>query len=396
MADLEETLRPFVDSGQVPGLVALVARGEDVEVVTLGTRDATGAPMSRDSLFRGASISKPVTAALTMSLVEDGSIELDAPVADLLPELADPPVLRTLESPLDDTVACARPITARHLLTGTAGHGFCTWESAVTPLLTERLHQAADDIHEVPAPDEWMRRLATIPLMHQPGDGWTYNASYDVLGVLIARAAGQDLADALAERLLDPLGMTDTGFHVPADEVDRLTTMYGADDGGLVVRDQPDGYFTRPPAFPSGSGGLVTTVDDWLAFGRMLVAGGEGPRGRVLATESVRELTTDHTTARHRELGGFFLDGQGWGFGGGVDTQVIDPWNVIGRYGWVGGTGTSAYVHPDGTVAVLLTQVVLGSPGIEELLEAFWTATRQAHPVGRLSPPGGSLPWTHD
>jgi CubicO group peptidase (beta-lactamase class C family) len=299
-------------------------------------------------------------------------------------------VLRTLGSPLDDTVACQRPITARHLLTGTAGHGFCTWESAVTPLLMERLHQAADDIHEVPAPDEWMRRLATIPLMHQPGDGWTYNASYDVLGVLVARAAGQDLADVMAERLLDPLGMVDTGFHVPARKVDRLTTMYGAGDGGLVVRDEPDGFFTRPPAFPSGSGGLVTTADDWLAFGRMLLAGG----GAVLGEESVRQMTTDHTTPRLREMGGFFLDGQGWGFGGGVDTELIDPWNVIGRYGWVGGTGTSAYVHPDGTAGILLTQVVIGSPGIEDLLKAFWTAT--AHPVGRLSPPSASLPWTHD
>ena len=381
MADLEETLHPFVDSGDIPGLVALVARGDDVEVVALGTRDSSGTPMRRDALFRGASITKPVTAALAMALVEDGRIDLDAPVADLLPELAEPQVLRTLGSPLDDTVACERPITARHLLMGTAGHGFCTWESAVTPLLMERLHQAADDIHEVPAPDEWMRRLATIPLMHQPGDGWTYNASYDVLGVLLARAAGKDLADVMAERLLDPLGMADTGFHVPADKVDRLTTMYGAGDGGLVVRDEPDGFFTRPPAFPSGSGGLVTTADDWLSFGRMLLAGG----GDVLSEESVRQMTTDHTTPRLREMGGFFLDGQGWGFGGGVDTELIDPWNVVGRYGWVGGTGTSAYVHPDGTVAILLTQVVLGSPGVEDLLKAFWTAT--AHPVGRLSPP---------
>ena len=208
MADLEATLHrswtPVTSRPRRPR-----GAGEDVEVVTLGTRDSSGAD-GRDSLFRGASITKPVTAALTMALVEDGRIDLDAPVADLLPELAEPRVLRTLESPLDDTVACERPITARHLLTGTAGHGFCTWESAVTPLLMERLHQAADDIHEVPAPDEWMRRLATIPLMHQPGDGWTYNASYDVLGVLVARAAGQDLADVMAERLLDPLGMADT------------------------------------------------------------------------------------------------------------------------------------------------------------------------------------------
>ncbi|HEX5918686.1 MAG TPA: serine hydrolase domain-containing protein [Nocardioides sp.] len=371
MADLEATLRPFVDSGDIPGLVALVARGDAVEVVVLGRQDSTGAPMARDSIFRGASITKPLTAALTMRLVQDGRIDLDAPVADLLPELAEPRVLRALGSPVDDTVACVRPITARHLLTGTAGHGFCTWESAATPLLMERLHQADDDIHEVPAPDEWMRRLSTIPLMHQPGDGWTYNASYDVLGVLIARASGQDLPDVMAERLLQPLGMSDTGFHVPVDRLDRLTTMYGADDGALRVRDEPHGFFARPPAFASGSGGLVTTVDDWLAFGRMLVDGG----GDVLSAESVRLMTTDHTTPQHREMGGFFLDGQGWGFGGGVDTSLIDPWNVVGRYGWVGGTGTSAYVHPDGTVAILLTQVVIGSPGVEDLLKAFWTIT---------------------
>lgn len=374
MADLGETLRPYVDSGDIPGLVALVARGDDVDVVALGSQDSTGTPMARDSIFRAASITKPLTAALTMTLVQDGLIDLDAPVADLLPELAEPRVLRTLGSPLDDTVACERPITARHLLTGTAGHGFCTWESAVTPLLMEQLHQAADDIHEVPVPDEWMRRLSGIPLMHRPGDGWTYNASYDVLGVLVARSAGQDLADVMTERLLEPLGMTDTGFHVPADRVGRFTTMYGAEDGELVVRDESHGVFSRPPAFASGSGGLVTTADDWLAFGRMLVAGG----GAVLDGESVRLMTTDHTTSRHREMGGFFLDGQGWGFGGGVDTGLVDPWNVIGRYGWVGGTGTSAYVHPDGTVAVLLTQVVLGSPGIEELLKTFWTYTRTA------------------
>lgn len=373
MADLAATLRPFVDSGDVPGLVALVARGDDVEWVSLGARDAAGAPMTRDAIFRGASITKPVTAALVMALVEDGLVDLDAPVADLLPELAGPRVLRTLESPLDDTVGCERPVTARHLLTGTAGHGFCTWESPVPQVLMDELGQAADDVHEVPAPDEWMRRLAGIPLMHQPGDGWTYNASYDVLGVLAARAAGRPLPDVLADRLLEPLGMVDTGFHVPADRVGRSTTLYGAgEDGALRVRDEPDGFFSRPPAFPSGSGGLVTTADDWLAFGRMLHAGG----GDVLRPESVELITTDHTTPRLRELGGFFLDGQGWGFGGGVDTEVIDPWNVVGRYGWVGGTGTSAYVHPDGTVAVLLTQVVLGSPGVEDLLRAFWTETR--------------------
>lgn len=370
--DLRADLSRFVDSGDVPGLVALIARGDDVRVEALGVQGTSGTPMRRDSIFRGASITKPLTAALAMVLVDDGRLDLDASVAAHLPELAEPRVLRTLESELDDTVPAERPITARHLLTGTAGHGFATWESAVTPLLMEQLRQASDDIHEVPAPDEWMRRLEQIPLMHQPGAGWTYNASYDVLAVLLARAGGQSFAHLMSERLLEPLGMVDSGFSVPAEKLDRFTTLHErADDGVLTVSDEPDGVFTTEPAFASGSGGLVTTADDWLAFGRMLLADG----GAVLRPESVRQMTSDQIGAEHREMGGFFLDGQGWGFGGGVDTELIDPWNVIGRYGWVGGTGTSAYVHPDsGTVAVLLTQVGLADPALE-LLQTFWKAS---------------------
>ena len=392
MADLEAALRPHVESGEIPGLVALVARGDDVRVMTLGTQGTSGRPMERGSIFRAASITKPLTAALTMILIDDGALDLDAPVSDLLPELAEPRVLRTLDSALDDTVPCARPITTRHLLTSTAGHGFATFESAVVPLLMEQLGQASMEMNDVPAPDEWMRRLAGIPLMHQPGDGWTYNASYDVLGVLLARASGTSLADLMAERLLDPLGMVDTGFHVPADKRDRFTTLYGRDEkGGLKVSDEPDGQFATAPAFASGAGGLVTTADDWLAFGRMLLAEGEG----LLEPESVRQMMTDQITTQHREMGGFFLDGQGWGFGGGVDTEVRTPWNVVGRYGWVGGTGTAGYVDPrHGVVTVILTQVELGGPESGRVLETFWTAAAEQrafrNPVAPVARAGGS------
>lgn len=376
MADLAAALRPHVDSGEIPGLVALVARGEDVGVEVLGVQGTSGAPMQRDSIFRAASITKPLTAALTMMLVEDGRLDLDAPVGGLLPELTDPSVLRTQSSELDDTVPCERPISTRHLLTSTAGHGFPTSESKVVPLLMEQLHQGSMRLGQVPPPDEWMRRLAGIPLMHQPGDGWTYNASYDVLGVLLARASEMSFADLMAERLLEPLGMVDTGFHVPADKRDRFTTLYGRDEqGALKVSDEPDGQFASAPAFASGSGGLVTTADDWLAFGRMLLAEGEGPSSRLLSESSVRMMMSDQITAQHREMGGFFLDGQGWGFGGGVDTEVLTPWNVFGRYGWVGGTGTAGYVDPPhAVVTVILTQVELGGPDSAAVLESFWTA----------------------
>ncbi|KRF36963.1 serine hydrolase domain-containing protein [Nocardioides sp. Soil805] len=372
MADLAAALRPHVDAGEIPGLVALVARGDDVRLEVLGTQGTSGRPMARNSIVRAASITKPLTAALTMMLVEDGRLTLDGPVGELLPELAAPRVLRTPGSGLDDTVPSDRPITTRHLLTSTAGHGFATFDSVVVPLLMEQLGQASMEVGTVPAPDEWMRRLAGIPLMHQPGEGWTYNASYDVLGVLLARAAGASFADLMAERLLEPLGMVDTNFHVPADRIDRFTTLCGHDDqGDLEVSDEPEGQFATAPAFASGAGGLVTTADDWLAFGRMLLAGGGG----LLTRESVELMMTDHTTAQQREMAGFFLDGQGWGFGGGVDTAVLNPWNVVGRYGWVGGTGTAAYVDPvHGVVTVLLTQVELGGPDSAGVLESFWAA----------------------
>ncbi|CUR57222.1 Beta-lactamase [metagenome] len=369
--DLCAALSPYAESGDVPGLVALVARGDDVQVEVLGQQGPGGVPMRRDSLFRAASITKPLTAALAMVLVQDGLLDLDAPVSDLLPELASPRVLRTPTSPLEDTVPCERPITARHLLACTSGLGFTTIDSPVVPLLGERLHQGSMRVGDVPPPDEWVRRLAEIPLIHQPGEGWTYNLSYDLLGVLLARAADTSLADLMAERLLEPLGMVDTGFHVPAAEVARFAALHGHRGGSLVVTDQPEGAFTEPPAFASGAGGLVTTGDDWLAFGRMLLAGG----GSLLDDGSVRLMTTDHTTAQQRAMAGFFLDGQGWGFGGSVDTSVLSPWNVPGRYGWVGGTGTAAYVDPrHGVVSVLLTQVELDSPESAAVLESFWAA----------------------
>ncbi|MGB3763471.1 MAG: serine hydrolase domain-containing protein [Ornithinimicrobium sp.] len=376
MADLEAALRPRVDTGEIPGLVALASRERGEVALSLGTQGTIGTPMRRESIFRAASLTKPLVAALTMMLVEEGRLDLDHPVDDLLPELAEPRVLRTPGSDLEDTVPSERAITARHLLTHTAGHGFPSFESKVVPLLMERLHQGSMQVGEVPAPEEWMRRIAGIPLVHQPGEGWTYNAAYDVLGVLLARASDQSLPDVMAERLLEPLGMVDTGFHVTVHKRDRFTTLYRRDEhGALQVTDEPDGEFSEPPAFASGAGGLVTTADDQLAFGRMLLAEGAGPTGRLLNEGSVRQMLSDQITPQHRKVGGFLLEGQGWGFGGSVDIEVINTWNVPGRYGWVGRTGTAAYVDPQhGSVSVILTQVELGGPGSMRVFESFWTA----------------------
>ena len=219
-----------------------------------------------------------------------------------------------------------------------------------------------------------MAALARVPLLRQPGDAWLYNTCSDILGVLIARVSGRPLADFFAERVFEPLGMADTGFHVPAGKLDRVTTAYQPSDDGLRAYDGPRGHWSSPPSFPSGAGGLVSTVDDWHAFGRMLLAGGQAPDGRRLVpADLVRRMMTDHITAEQRKESALFLEGQGWGYGGSVDVAEIDPWNVPGRYGWVGGTGTAAHVIPtNGTVSVLMTQVAMTSPAPAEVMRAFW------------------------
>ncbi|MEV0039252.1 serine hydrolase domain-containing protein [Streptomyces sp. NPDC050804] len=378
MSELRDVLDKHISNGPVPGAVALVARGDRVEVQEAGSVDIKGtAPMARDTIFRIASITKPVIAAAVMMLIEDGRIALDDPVAPWLPELAEPYVVRTPGSPVDDVVRAGRRITVADLLSAHAGYGFPADFSlpAVAPLFSD-LKQGAPQPQQVAPPDAWMAELSRIPLLHQPGEGWLYNTTSDIQGVLIARASGRPLSEFLAERIFEPLGMTDTGFHVPPAKLGRFTSFYRpADDpaGGPVLVDAPDGQWSSPPAFPSGAGGLVSTVDDWLAFGRMLLAGGSVDGRRYLTPESVRLMTTDHLTPAQRDAGKVFLEGQGWGFGGSVDIEPIDPWNVRGRYGWVGGTGTTAHIVPStGTVAVLLSQLAMSSPTPPDLMRDFW------------------------
>ena len=376
LASLRTVLETHVTKGVIPGAVALVARGDRVQVEAVGSVDVAGtAPMERDSVFRIASITKPLVAAATMMLVEDGRIGLDEPVGRWLPELASPVVVRTPAGPVGDVVPAVRPITVEDLLTFTAGYGFPSdFTLPVVSKLFSELGQGPPQPQAVAAPDEWMATLSRLPLLHQPGDGWLYNTGSDILGVLIARAAGRPLPELLAERLFEPLGMVDTGFAVPADRLGRLTSYYRtAEAGGLELVDPPEGQWSSQPPFPSGAGGLVSTVDDWHAFARMLLAGGTVDGRRLLSPASVRQMTTDQLTERQREAGRLFLQGQGWGFGGSVDIVPTDPWNVPGRYGWVGGTGTAAYITPStGAVSILLTQVELGGPTSPDLMREFW------------------------
>ncbi|MFJ7147821.1 serine hydrolase domain-containing protein [Streptomyces sp. NPDC100445] len=375
---LRAMLDRYVEDGRVPGAVALVARGDDVEAVAVGHRHAGGAqPMTRDSLFRIASLTKPVTAAAVLTLVDEGRIAPADPVARWLPELAEPVVVRTPAAAVDDVVPAARPITVEDLLSSRTGWGFPSDFTlpAVTALFEVQKDGRAP--RSYPAPDDWLAALARVPLLYQPGEAWLYGTSSDLQGLLIARVSGRTLPEFLAERIFEPLGMRDTAFAVPAADRDRFTSYYRPGAGSVPeLVDGPDGDWSRVPAFPSGQGGLVSTADDWLRFARLLLAGGETRGRRLLSAASVSRMTGDRLTARQREIGRLFLAGQGWGYGGQVDIARTEPWNVPGRYGWVGGTGTTGHLVPaTGTVAVLLTQVAMADPTPTPLMRDFWRVT---------------------
>ncbi|MCZ4602245.1 serine hydrolase [Streptomyces sp. Lzd4kr] len=375
MSALHDTLHRYVDDGTVPGAVGLVARGEDVEVVTAGSVDFDGtAPMARDSLFRIASITKPITAAAVLMLVEEGRLALETPVEEWLPELAKPSVVRTPDAAVEDVVPAVRPITVEDLLSSRTGWGFPSDFSlpAVQSLFTVQKDGRA--LQDWPDADTWLGLLAQVPMLHQPGDAWLYGTSSDLQGILVARASGGTLPDFLAERIFEPLGMTDTAFEVTESKRHRFTSLYTpTPDGPPELTDTPDGLWSRLPRFHSGGGGLVSTADDWLAFARMLLNSGEGNGHRILTPTSVSRMTTNHLTAEQRADATLFLEGQGWGYGGQVDVTPADPWNVPGRYGWVGGTGTTANIVPTtGTIAIMLTQVGMTSPTPTPLMRDFW------------------------
>ncbi|MFK0151963.1 serine hydrolase domain-containing protein [Streptomyces sp. NPDC090493] len=379
VSPLHATLRRHVEAGTVPGAVGLVARGDDVEVVAVGHADVEGsAPMARDSVFRIASVTKPITAAAVLMLVDEGRIGLGDPVADWLPELAKPMVVRTPASPVDDVVPAVRQVTVEDLLSFRAGWGLPDDFSLPAAQALFAVQDHGIPFRDWPDPDTWLGLLAQVPMLHQPGEAWLYGTSSALQGILVARVSGRTLPDFLAERIFEPLGMRDTAFEVPASKRHRFTSSYApAADGTLRLTDTPDGAYSSLPRFPSGGGGLVSTADDWLAFARLLLNAGAAPDGRRLLTAtSVSRMTTNHLTAAQRERAALFLEGQGWGYGGAVDVAPADPWSVPGRYGWVGGTGTAAHLVPaTGTVTVLLTQAAMTGPTTTSLMRDFWQAT---------------------
>jgi CubicO group peptidase (beta-lactamase class C family) len=382
LARVRDVLERHVDAGYIPGAVAVVARRGEVHVEATGTLalegPGAGTPMAADTICRVASMTKPVVAACAMTLVEDCTLRLDDPVDELLPELADMTVLADPDGPLEDTVPAERPITLRDLLTFTLGTGIQGAEPGTVPI-----SDAVAALEPPSPPDEWIRRFGALPLVYQPGERWMYELAADVTVVLIARATGMSFGEALRERLCEPLGMTDTAFSVAGENLSRLATAYARDAaaGKLLVEDGPDGLWSRPPAFESGGGGLVSTADDYLAFASALLSGGTHRGERVLSRPSVTLMTSDQLTPAQKAVSGFspgyFYD-IGWGFGMSVRTRRTHLGPSAGSYGWSGLYGTAWYNDPaEDMTTILLTQRVYGPPSLSLRLD-FLTAAYQA------------------
>lgn len=375
MAALRELLQRRVDDGSIPGAVALLG-GDEAEAFAVGAVAVGGAPLPADAIMRIQSMTKPITALAALRLVDGGRIGLDQSVVEWLPELADRRVLVSPTADLADTVPAERPITVRHLLTNGSGYGTAMVKSPLQQAMADNGTDAGADPVAFGA-DEWLARLAELPLAFQPGQGWRYHHSFGVLGILIARVTGRSLAEHLAEDLFGPLGMVDTGLWVPQDKLDRLPSAYRHGDDGLVETEPAGGgFYAGPPPFEVSHGELVSTASDYHRFLRMLTAGGRVGGQSLISSDRVRQLTSDQVPAANKTADSFFpgfWQGMGWGFGVGVQTEG----HRRGRYGWSGGQGTDFYVDPDGTVGILLTQVEMGD-WIWPMLEEFWAVS----PIG--------------
>jgi CubicO group peptidase (beta-lactamase class C family) len=328
----------------MPGAAAIVG-GPAAEVLSAGD-------WSADAIVRIQSMTKIVTATAALRLVEAGRVDLDASVVPWLPELADRQVLRAPDAELDETAPAAHDITLRHLLTNASGYGMQIQPTPLARAMTENGTEAGPEPPTFGA-DEWLRRLADLPLAFQPGEGWRYHHSFGLLGILIARLTGRALHEHLVEDLFGPLGLPDTGLWVPEGKLDRLPAAYRPDEAGLVETEPAGGgFYAGPPPFDIHHGELVSTARDFHRFVCALPD--------LLSAEHVQQLRTDQIPDAAKSADDFFpgfWDGMGWGFGVGV--QTVGP--HAGRFGWSGGQGTDFYVDQDGTVAVLLTQVEMGT-----------------------------------
>ncbi|CAB3801017.1 serine hydrolase domain-containing protein [Paraburkholderia fynbosensis] len=363
---LTNALRGYVERGDVAGVVSMVwRRGEIGYFEPLGWRDeAAQLPMERDTLFRIASMTKPVTSAAILMLIEEDRLALDTPISLWLPELAAPRVLRDPAGPLDETDPVRAPLTVLDLLTHRAGFAY---HFTATGPLAEAYAAAFNGLEAHADSGAWLARIAALPLMFQPGSRWHYGIATDVLGVLIERVSGMPLGEFFRTRIFEPLGMRDTAFWVRDAQLARLAAAYGVEAGTRrrVVEDHPStSRWANPERFQSGGGGLVSTAQDYLQFAQLLLARGRVGSTRLLSHRSVDLMRSNFLTRDQRRLPAFghvLWAGQGFGLGVSV---VDDPaqqlplgYRSMGSFGWPGAFGTSWFADPvENLIGLMLIQ----------------------------------------
>ena len=347
---LHTLIQDEIDKKQLAGAVTILARhGKVVEYRTYGKRDlATGAAITRDTIFRDYSMTKPVTGVAMMILYEEGKWQPSDPVAKYIPEFAHLKVFKGMDG--DGKMILVDPDhapTMRELMTHTAGfgYGFITNTPVDKIYRDEKVLQSANL-------QEMIDRLAKIPLLYQPGKGWAYSISMDIQGYIVEKLSGQSLPDFMREHIFEPLGMRDAGFYVPEDKRGRFATLYNVNPKGELFAGDPSD-FAKQPTMASGGGGMVSTAEDYFRFASMLANGGELDGKRVLAPSTVKLMTSNHTP--DSLLTGEFGIGMSVirpGFAWGYDCAVIfDPTEANlsdgkGTFFWDGAAGTWFFVDP--------------------------------------------------
>lgn len=383
---VQSVLDKATSSGRIPGAIAFIEHKGKLSIYTSGVKNLeTKAPIEADTIFRIASMTKPVLAVATLMLVEEGKIKLTEPISTYLPEFKNLRVLRRLNSPLSQTVPIKSAPTVRDLLTFTWGSGMLFFEpnqGENYPIQKEMRKLGVVTAPPLPpvtiTPDEWLKRMATLPLMHQPGERWMYNTGSDVLGVLLARVAQMPLPELLEQKIFRPLGMNDTGFYVPAEKHARFQPAYSRDfkTSAVSVSDPLDGYYSKSPVFPSGSAGLVSTAADYLKFAKMLLNEGSLDGLQILSPERVREMTKDHISPKVKKASPFFpgfWKTSGWGYNVSVQTQPNGTGAPNGTYGWLGGFGTDWFNDPTNKISgVVMTQLSIDFEFFPEVRKAIY------------------------
>jgi CubicO group peptidase (beta-lactamase class C family) len=386
---MRNVLSGYIERKELPGLVGLVSHNDSVHVETLGTLSFDDpAPMDRDTIFRIASLTKLVTAVAALILVEDCKLRLDDSIEPWIPELSNRRVLKSISSEVDDTVPAVRAITLRDLLTYRMGFGSVMAPPDTYPIqkLIREYRLGGDGPmlpSQAPELNGWLRRLGSLPLLAQPGKRWMYHTSGDTLGALIERVSGRPFGAFLRERIFDPLGMKDTGFHVPPENVCRLPGLYflNRQTNELDFFDDPknSAWSSEPPA-ESGGGGLVSTIDDYYFFSRMLLNKGRLGDEQILSRATLELMTSDQLSTEQRVgAEAFFGAHSSWGLGMAVDIRRQEIYHSPGRFGWTGGFGTTAYIDPaNALIGILFTQRMMESPEPPRVFTDFWTLAYSA------------------